>query len=111
MTDYHFKSSHNSYDRGIPLNEQLDDLNVWNLELDLQYCMEDGIEVHHDLCCTELQSLPFPLGCGGSLADHLAEIAESLGYEVLGIDLFRTRLATATREMLREEIVLLRWPG
>lgn len=41
----------------------------------------------------------------------LADIAESLGYEVMGIDLFRTRLATATREQLREEVVLLRWPG
>jgi hypothetical protein len=41
----------------------------------------------------------------------LADIAESLGYEVTGIDLFRTRLATATREQLREEVVLLRWPG
>ena len=41
----------------------------------------------------------------------LAGIATSLGYEVTGIDLFRTRLATATREQLREEVVLLRWPG
>jgi DNA modification methylase len=41
----------------------------------------------------------------------LAEIAESLGYEVLGIDLFRTRMATATKEQLREETVTLRWPG
>jgi len=41
----------------------------------------------------------------------LADIAASLGYEVVGIDLFRTRLATATREQLREEVVLLRWPG
>ena len=41
----------------------------------------------------------------------LADIAKSLGYEVTGIDLFRTRLATATREQLREEVVLLRWPG
>lgn len=41
----------------------------------------------------------------------LADIAQSLGYEVTGIDLFRTRLATATREQLREEVVLLRWPG
>lgn len=40
----------------------------------------------------------------------LAETAASLGYEPLGIDLFRTRLATATREQLREEVVLLRWP-
>jgi hypothetical protein len=41
----------------------------------------------------------------------LASIAERLGYEVESIDLFRTRLATATREQLREEVVVLRWPG
>lgn len=41
----------------------------------------------------------------------LADLAKSLGYEVIGIDLFRTRLATATKEQLREEIVVLRWPG
>src|SRR5262249_48104942 len=41
----------------------------------------------------------------------LGEIAESLGYELTSIDLFRTRLATATREQLREEVVVLRWPG
>jgi DNA modification methylase len=41
----------------------------------------------------------------------LADIAKSLGYEVLDIELFRTRPATATREQLREEVVLLRWPG
>jgi hypothetical protein len=41
----------------------------------------------------------------------LAEIGERLGYEVIDIDLFRTRLATATREQLREEVVVLRWPG
>lgn len=41
----------------------------------------------------------------------LAEIAQSLGYEVVGIDLFRTRLATATKAQLREEVVVLRWPG
>lgn len=41
----------------------------------------------------------------------LADLARQLGYEVEGIDLFRTRLATATREQLREEVVILRWPG
>ena len=46
--------------------------------------------------------------CTGQL---LAEIAESLGYEVVGIDLFRTRAATATKDQLREEVVLLRWKG
>ncbi len=41
----------------------------------------------------------------------LADISRSLGYELVGIDLFRTRLATATKEQLREEVILLRWPG
>jgi hypothetical protein len=41
----------------------------------------------------------------------LADIAVSLGYQVQNIDLFRTRLATATREQLREEVLVLRWPG
>lgn len=41
----------------------------------------------------------------------LADLAKSLGYEVTGIDLFRTRLSTTTKEQLREEVVLLRWPG
>jgi DNA modification methylase len=41
----------------------------------------------------------------------LTDIAQSLGYELVGIDLFRTRLSTATKEQLREEVVVLRWPG
>lgn len=41
----------------------------------------------------------------------LGQLAEELGYEVESIDLFRTRLATATRDQLREEVLVLRWPG
>ncbi len=41
----------------------------------------------------------------------LGELAQSLGYELTAIDLFRTRIATASRERLREEVVRLRWPG
>jgi DNA modification methylase len=41
----------------------------------------------------------------------IGEIAESLGYTVENIDLFRTRHATATREQIREEVVVLSWPG
>jgi DNA modification methylase len=41
----------------------------------------------------------------------LADIAKSLGYEVVSLDLFRTRLATATKKQMREEVVVLRWPG
>jgi DNA modification methylase len=41
----------------------------------------------------------------------LADLAQRLGYEVEGIDLVRTRFATATQSDLREEVVVLRWPG
>ena len=41
----------------------------------------------------------------------LGDIAKELGYELVRIDLFRTRLATATKEQLREEVVILRWKG
>lgn len=41
----------------------------------------------------------------------LALIAERQGYQVERIDLFRTRFATATQNELREEVVVLRWPG
>ncbi len=41
----------------------------------------------------------------------LGDIAQALGYELVGIELFRTRLSTATKEQMREEVVLLRWSG
>ena len=41
----------------------------------------------------------------------LGELAQSLGYELTAIDLFRTRIATASRQHLREEVVRLRWTG
>ncbi len=41
----------------------------------------------------------------------LAEIAQALGYEFVRTDLFRTRFASATKEQLREEVVILRWKG
>ena len=41
----------------------------------------------------------------------LGELAESLGYELTSIDLFRERIATASGQYLREEVVRLRWPG
>ena len=41
----------------------------------------------------------------------LGDIAQGLGYELVGLDLFRTRLSTATKEQMREDVVLLRWPG
>ncbi len=44
-------------------------------------------------------------------AKILGDLAESVGYKVERIDLFRTRYATATGEELREEVLILRWPG
>ncbi len=41
----------------------------------------------------------------------LAELAQELGYEVCRLDLFRERFATATRARIREEVLVLRWPG
>jgi hypothetical protein len=41
----------------------------------------------------------------------LADVAQGLGYELVRIDLFRTRFATATQCDLREEVVVLQWPG
>lgn len=41
----------------------------------------------------------------------LADLAQSLGYRVIDIDLFRTRPSTVTGEQLREEVVLLAWQG
>lgn len=41
----------------------------------------------------------------------LGDIAKSLGYELVSIDLFRTRFATATKRNMKEEVVVLRWPG
>lgn len=41
----------------------------------------------------------------------LADIASELGYEVVRIDPFRKRFATATKQELREEVVVLRWNG
>lgn len=41
----------------------------------------------------------------------LAELAQALGYRLVAIDLFRTRPSTVTSEQLREEVVVLEWPG
>ena len=40
---------------------------------------------------------------------EIQRIAQALGYELVRTDLFRTRFATATREQLREEVVVLRY--
>jgi len=41
----------------------------------------------------------------------LAEVAESVGFKLKEIQLFRSRLSTATKQYLREEAVVLEWQG
>jgi hypothetical protein len=41
----------------------------------------------------------------------LGEIASELGYDIVSIDLFRTRLSTVTGQYLREEVLVLEWNG
>jgi hypothetical protein len=41
----------------------------------------------------------------------LGKIAGELGYKLERIDLFRERFATATKDVLREEVVILTWDG
>ncbi len=41
----------------------------------------------------------------------IANIAENLGYEIISIDLFRTRFSTVTKKKLNEEVLVLRWKG
>jgi len=41
----------------------------------------------------------------------LAEIADDLGYKVNDIELYRSRFATASKQELREEVVILEWNG
>ena len=41
----------------------------------------------------------------------LSDLAQSLGYKTAAIDLFWTRPSTVTGEQLREEVVVLEWPG
>lgn len=43
--------------------------------------------------------------------ERLGDIARDLGYIVIGRDLFRTRFSTATGQRLREETLVLQWPG
>lgn len=39
----------------------------------------------------------------------LADVAREAGYKVINIDLFRTRISTATKAQLREEVLVLQW--
>ncbi|MBI2431630.1 MAG: DNA methyltransferase [Candidatus Hydrogenedentes bacterium] len=43
--------------------------------------------------------------------DLLGKIASHLSYEVVRRDLFRERFATASKQLLREEVLVLKWPG
>ena len=56
-----------------------------------------------------LEIKPHTSGSGFAPGDCWQILAKSLGYTVEGIDLFRTRFATATAESPREKVVLLMW--
>ena len=43
-------------------------------------------------------------------AELLGEVAESVGYQIDGIDLFRERFSTATKSSIKEEVLLLSLP-
>ncbi|CAN5857229.1 DNA methyltransferase [soil metagenome] len=73
---------------------------------DLRHCLKPGAQLAY-VVGDQASYLRVMIRTG----ELLAQIAERLGYEVTGLDLFRTRLSTATREQLREEVVVLRWPG
>jgi hypothetical protein len=48
LTEFQYKASHNSYERSETLDEQIDDYNVWMLELDCWW-LDETIYVRH-LC-------------------------------------------------------------
>lgn len=73
---------------------------------DLRYILRPGAQLAY-IVGDQKSFLQVMIHTGSLLAD----IAQGLGYEVVGIDLFRTRLSTATKEQMREEVVLLRWSG
>jgi len=73
---------------------------------DLRHCLKPGAQLAY-VVGDQASYLRVMIRTG----ELLAQIAERLGYEVVSLDLFRTRLSTATREQLREEVVVLRWPG
>ncbi len=63
------------------------------------------------LCGRRSSVLPADPDPHRPVAGSIVKIAQSFGYQLVSIDLFRTRLATATKAQLREEVVVLRWPG
>ncbi len=73
---------------------------------DLRHCLRPGAQLGY-VVGDQKSYLQVMIRTG----QLLAEIAEGLGYEVIQIDLFRTRLATALREQMREEVVILKWSG
>lgn len=73
---------------------------------DLRYILRPGAQLAY-IVGDQKSFLQVMIHTGSLLAD----IAQGLGYEVVGIDLFRTRLSTVTKEQMPEEVVLLRWSG
>jgi hypothetical protein len=48
MTDICYRATHNSYSRGLRLNAQIDDYNIWEVEIDFGRNSGHDFEVGHD---------------------------------------------------------------
>lgn len=70
----------------------------------LRPCLKSGANLAY-VVGDQASYLQVPIRTGELLAD----IAHSLNYEVVDLDLFRTRFATATQKQMREEVLHLRW--
>ncbi len=73
LDNFQFKASHNSYQRDEDLDDQIDNYNVWCLELDLNWETDCGPCITVDHCCELVAE------CGGEqrLWESIAEILRS----------------------------------
>jgi hypothetical protein len=73
LDNFQFKAGHNSYDEDEDMDDQIDNYNVWCVELDLQWETDCGPCITVDHCCPEVP------GCWGEqrLHESIAEIMRS----------------------------------
>jgi hypothetical protein len=73
LDNFQFKASHNSYQRDEDLDDQIDNYNVWCVELDLNWETDCGPCITVDHCCDLVTE------CGGEqrLWESIAEILRS----------------------------------
>ncbi|MHC4541161.1 MAG: DNA methyltransferase [Planctomycetota bacterium] len=74
--------------------------------IDLQHCLRPGARLAY-VVGDQASYLQVMIRTG----ELLAEIAHEIGYDVIDLELFRTRISTTTGEQLREEVLVLEWKG